>query len=60
MKLLCAAADPPSGPPAWRQPLGAHDAYQQGDLVTHNGATWRNTIPNNVWEPGAYGWAPAN
>lgn len=42
--------------PAWRQPLGAHDAYQQGDVVMHNGHKWRSTINNNVWAPGVYGW----
>lgn len=40
----------------WRQPTGAHDAYQSGDKVTHNGQTWVSTADNNVWEPGVYGW----
>ena len=44
------------GIPAWVQPTGAHDAYPVGAKVTHNGATWENTTPANVWEPGVYGW----
>ncbi len=42
--------------PAWRQPLGAEDAYQEGDKVSHNGAHWISTTDGNVWEPGVYGW----
>lgn len=42
--------------PAWVQPLGAHDSYALGALVTHNGSVWRSTIAANVWEPGVYGW----
>ena len=42
--------------PKWKQPTGSQDAYQIGDKVTHNGKTWENTITNNVWEPGIYGW----
>ena len=44
------------GVAAWVQPTGAHDAYPVGAQVTHNGATWESTTPNNVWEPGVYGW----
>lgn len=40
----------------WSQPLGATDAYPLGATVAHNGKTWENTIENNVWEPGVYGW----
>lgn len=42
--------------PAWRQPLGAHDAYAKGARVTHAGHTWESTINANVWAPGVYGW----
>ena len=50
--------------PAWVQPTGAHDAYSEGDRVTHpkNDVlhVWLNTHPGertNVWEPGAFsGW----
>ena len=42
--------------PAWRQPLGAHDAYALGERVMHGGHVWRSTINANVWAPGVYGW----
>ena len=42
--------------PDWSQPLGAHDAYQSGDKVSHNNKHWVSTADNNVWEPGVYGW----
>lgn len=41
---------------AWVQPLGAHDAYQTGDKVTHNDSRWISTVDNNIWAPGVYGW----
>ena len=47
----------PSGIPIWTQPLGSHDAYQSGDIVSHNNKTWKSNIDNNVWEPGVYGWS---
>lgn len=40
----------------WVQPQGAHDAYQIGAIVTHNGQTWICTSADNVWEPGVFGW----
>lgn len=42
----------------YKQPTGAHDAYNKGDRATFNGATWESTIDNNVWSPSAYpqGW----
>lgn len=42
--------------PEWSQPLGAHDAYDKGAKVSHNGKRWVSTTPSNVWEPGVYGW----
>lgn len=42
--------------PEWVQPTGSHDAYANGDKVTHNGKKWISTADNNVWEPGVYGW----
>ncbi len=42
--------------PAWRQPLGAHDAYARGDRVMYQAHVWRSTIHANVWAPGVYGW----
>lgn len=41
--------------PEWQQP-DSTNPYQIGDRVTHNGKTWQNTIANNVWQPGVYGW----
>lgn len=40
----------------WVQPLGAADAYNTGDEVSHGGVIWSSTIDGNVWEPGIYGW----
>lgn len=54
--LWALAADPAEEWPAWSQPLGAHDAYELGAKVSHNGKHWVSTQPNNVWEPGVYGW----
>lgn len=51
--------EPGNDPPAWIQPTGAHDAYSEGALVTHNGEVWRSIHPGertNVWEPGVHGW----
>lgn len=47
-----------SAPPEWKQPTGAHDAYNVGDLVTFEGKTYRSKIAANVWSPTAYpaGW----
>ena len=47
---------PPGVIADWKQPLGAHDAYQTGDKVKHNEFTWESTVDNNTWEPGVYGW----
>ena len=40
----------------WVAPTGAHNAYPQGAIVTHQGKTWESLIPNNVWTPGDSGW----
>lgn len=40
----------------WVRPTSAVDAYPTDAVVTHNGATWRNLTPANVWEPGESGW----
>lgn len=42
--------------PEWVQPTGAHDAYHQGDKVSHNDKHWISDTDGNVWEPGVYGW----
>lgn len=46
------------GYPEWVQPLGASDAYNTGDIVSHNGELYKSTIDNNVWSPDTYpqGW----
>lgn len=49
-------AEEPGGYLPWVQPLGATDAYNLGDRVTHKDKIWESTVDNNVWEPGVYGW----
>lgn len=48
-------AVPQSIIPIWVQPQGAHDAYQIGDRVTHNGQVWESLVNGNTWEPGSPG-----
>ena len=50
-------SDPSEEWPAWSQPLGAHDAYELGAKVSHNGKKWVSDVASNVWEPGVYGWS---
>lgn len=47
-----------TAPAEWVRPTGAHDAYQTGDLVTFEGATYESTIDGNTWSPTEYpqGW----
>ena len=40
----------------WIQPIGAHDAYEQGAKTSHSGKKWVSDVDSNVWEPGVYGW----
>ena len=45
----------------WKQPTGAHDAYQIGDIVwfpTEGSTLYRSKINANVWSPTVYpaGW----
>ena len=49
---LWARTAPPDVIPEWRQPLGAHDAYPVGYVVTRNGSLYESLHPTNVWEPG--------
>lgn len=44
------------GFPVWSQPSGAHDAYNTGDIVEHNGTLYISEVDGNTWEPGVYGW----
>jgi len=48
--------DEETGYSIWTQPLGATDAYNNGDIVVHNSKTWVSITDSNVWEPGVYGW----
>lgn len=57
--LWAIAGDPTEEWPEWSQPIGAQDAYTQGDKVSHNGKHWASSMDNNVWEPGVYGWTEA-
>lgn len=41
--------------PEWVQPIGASDAYNKGDKVSHNEKHWISDVDANVWEPGAVG-----
>lgn len=41
--------------PDWVQP-GSTNPHQIGDQVRHKGHIWECIVPNNVWEPGVYGW----
>ena len=60
VSLWTRIADPAEEWPEWSQPIGAHDAYQTGDKVSHNGKHWICTVDGNVWEPGVYGWTQAD
>ena len=40
--------------PEYRQPTGAHDAYQAGDRVTFQGRVYEAVINAVVWSPLAY------
>ena len=49
------------GYPVWKQPTGAHDAYQKGDRVHFPNAdspVYESKINANVWSPTTYseGW----
>lgn len=50
-------SEPPETFEPWVQPQGAHDAYAADVYVAHNDKQWLSTVPNNVWQPGVYGWA---
>lgn len=54
--LWVRAADPAEEWPAWAPPVGAHDAYNRGDKVSHDEKRWTSDLDGNVWEPGVHGW----
>ena len=56
VSLWTPTSDPAEEYPAWSQPVGAHDAYNTGDKVSHNGKHWISDVDSNVWKPGVYGW----
>ena len=56
VSLWAPTSDPAEEYPAWSQPVGAHDAYNTGDKVSHNAKHWTSDVDSNVWEPGVYGW----
>lgn len=43
--------------PEWVQPIGAQDAYTNGDKVSHVEKHWISDYDNNTWEPGVFGWS---
>lgn len=51
-----------NGYPIWSQPVGAHDAYNTGDIVDYNGTLYRSLIDGNIYSPVTYpaGWAVYN
>ena len=38
--------------PQWRQPTGAHDAYNKGAKVSDEGKHWISEMDGNIWKPG--------
>ena len=42
--------------PEWKQPSGAHDAYNKGDKVTYNGKHYICMLDDNVYAPDIAGW----
>ena len=40
------------GYPVWAQPTGAHDAYNEGDIVNYNGTLYVSKINGNTTVPG--------
>lgn len=59
VSLWVAISDPAEEWPEWKQPSGAHDAYQTGDKVSHEDKHWISDIDANVYEPGVFGWTEA-
>lgn len=47
-----------SGYEIWKQPTGAHDAYNTGDIVEYKGTLYKSLIDGNTWAPDVYpaGW----
>ena len=45
--------------PEWKQPTGAHDAYNIGDKCSYNGKHYICATNGNVYAPDVYGWEEA-
>ena len=47
-----------AGHQIWKQPTGAHDAYNIGDIVEYKGTLYKSLINGNVYAPDVYpaGW----
>ena len=60
--LFAAVGLDEQGYPVWSQPTGAHDAYNNGDIVDYNGTLYQSLIDGNVYSPDAYpgGWEVYN
>ena len=50
--------DPTTWYDEWKQPTGAHDSYNKGDIVSYNGKLYRSLIDGNAYSPDSYpaGW----
>lgn len=53
VSLYVEIPDPSVEWPEWKQPTGAHDAYNAGDKVSHNGKHYTSNINANTTEPGS-------
>lgn len=45
--------------PEWKQPTGAHDAYNAGDKCSYKDKHYICDINGNVYAPDVYGWSVA-
>ena len=47
-----------NGYPIWSRPTGAHDAYNEGDIVEFDGALYKSKFNGNTYSPTEYpqGW----
>lgn len=43
----------------WKQPTGAHDAYNAGDKCSYKGKHYICDVNGNVYAPDVYGWSVA-
>lgn len=53
VSLFNEIADPTLEYPPYSQPIGSHDAYDEGDKITYNEQHYISNINNNVWSPSA-------